>query len=69
MFFVAALVICLVIKFCFPKGKSIARTIKISIGRFKRLVFNMIIIIHLSIISPTIRKYSNNTIHSKRNNE
>ena len=27
MFFVAALVICLVIKFRFPKGKSIARTI------------------------------------------
>ena len=26
MFFVAALVICLVIKFRFPKGKSIART-------------------------------------------
>ena len=29
MFFVAALVICLVIKFRFPKGKSIARSIKI----------------------------------------
>ena len=29
MFFVAALVICLVIKFRFPKGKSIARTMPI----------------------------------------
>ena len=27
MFFVAALVICLIIKFRFPKGKSIARII------------------------------------------
>ena len=28
MYFVAALVICLVIKFRFPKGKSIARIIR-----------------------------------------
>ena len=30
MFFVAALVICLVIKFRFPKGKSIARIVDLT---------------------------------------
>ena len=38
MFFVAALVICLVIKFRFPKGKSIARIIKNELFYFLRIL-------------------------------
>ena len=38
MFSVAALVICLIIRFCFPKGKSIARIIKLLISRCMRCI-------------------------------
>ena len=55
MFFVAALVICLVIKFRFPKGKSIARIIEERYGRPALLLFRKLMVLQSSTFTEHLQ--------------